>query len=648
MNILFASYGGFDCNSSPFIAAYANELAVMGHDTAIAVASRLPNDLQDYGRMSFCVTDHATALQECPFADGGPADIVHAWTPREAVRRFCVGYAQSHSCRVVVHMEDNEEQILSTMAGRSFAELVEDEESVLDEFLSPHFAHPRRYKLFLDYADAATVVWPSLVDFLPANYSVLHLPVCPPVLPADESTSDDLIRRLGLSGDEKILVYSGGVNAVNLTDQSKLYEAVVLLNQRGVKCRLLRTGPSVTGTAETIFPGSSPFITEVGLVSRAELASVMRLAHVFVQPGSDDEFNRYRLPCKIPEFLAIGCPMILPRSNFGATLRDGEDALLLEGGSAEEIAIKCATVFEDESLRKRLAARGKVLAEQFFDLRSRSRALEAFYLELLRRETLRKTRSPGPFTESVFLGAVAEQARGRGDAKALERVADQLGIESGSDPVVHAEIHLVESQGDGPSKCIRRFVYKEGVRQSLELPALHLFATPLTAELRLRLYPVNGPREFVVHRLDIVDEQTSATMRSFRADDFLQLQNLILVEPLSGVFLSCADGANLTLPDAPMPADGAPCKLVIEITTRPSLPAPPSSSLVIALADAIATRVQLRRANRHITEIESSRCWKVTAPYRRLAGAWANLRRSKGSGAATSPSAEHSLEPPPS
>ena len=102
MNVLFASYGGFDCNSSPFIAAYANELAAMGHDTTVAVACRLPDDLRDYGRVAFRATDHVTALRECPFADGRPADIVHAWTPREAVRRFCAGYAQSHSCRVVV------------------------------------------------------------------------------------------------------------------------------------------------------------------------------------------------------------------------------------------------------------------------------------------------------------------------------------------------------------------------------------------------------------------------------------------------------------------------------------------------------------------------------------------------------------------
>lgn len=631
MNVLFALYGGFDCNSGPFIAAYANELTAMGHDTVIAASCRLPDDLRDYDHATFRATDHVGALQECPFANGRSADILHAWTPRETVRRFCVTYAQNHACRVVVHMEDNEERILSVMAGKSFDELSREPEGGLDGFLSPHFAHPRRYRLFLDYADAATVVWPSLGDFLPKAYPVLHLPVCAPMHDAEAEAIRQPPHFLGAVGDEKIMVYSGGLNPVSLPDQRKLYEAVVALNQRGIKCRLLRTGPEVEGTSEFIFPGSSPFVTELGFLSREELHGVMRLAHVFVQPGTDDEFNRYRLPCKIPEFLALGCPMILPRANFGGTLRDGLDALLLHNGSPEEIADKCETVFADAALSNRLAASARVLAAQFFDLRSRARELEEFYLELVKLKTFRQPRSQSQFSEKAFLAAVAEQARGRGDAQALDRVVDQLSMESRSDPTVCAEVHACDCDGEFPPGLSRRRSYPEGGSQCVEFSAIHQLETPNSPDLLLRLRPVDRPGEFTIHRLALVHEQSGEILQLFHNSALGALRDLVLVDEPNGIFLACGYGATLMLPPFRIPGDDVPCKLVMEISTQPGMLAPPSRAVVLALAEAAATSCQLEQAKRHIQEIESSRCWKATAPYRSMASALANIWRSKKS-----------------
>ena len=61
---------------------------------------------------------------------------------------------------------------------------------------------------------------------------------------------------------------------------------------------------------------------------------------MLVQPGRPDAFNDYRFPSKLPEFLASGRPVMLPRTNIGLHLEDGVEALLLGHGDADEIADK--------------------------------------------------------------------------------------------------------------------------------------------------------------------------------------------------------------------------------------------------------------------------------------------------------------------
>ena len=78
----------------------------------------------------------------------------------------------------------------------------------------------------------------------------------------------------------------------------------------------------------TVWGGVDPLATralaaqtvQVGPVPWLEVPGYLALADAFVQPGSPDDFNRYRLPSKLPEFLAMGRPVILPHCNLGNEL----------------------------------------------------------------------------------------------------------------------------------------------------------------------------------------------------------------------------------------------------------------------------------------------------------------------------------------
>ena len=73
-------------------------------------------------------------------------------------------------------------------------------------------------------------------------------------------------------------------------------------------------------------------VLELGSVGWREIPGYLALADAFVQPGAADDFNRYRLPSKLPEFLAMGRPVVLPDCNIGHDLVDGEQRAAAQRG----------------------------------------------------------------------------------------------------------------------------------------------------------------------------------------------------------------------------------------------------------------------------------------------------------------------------
>src|SRR6185295_7590641 len=98
-----------------------------------------------------------------------------------------------------------------------------------------------------------------------------------------------------------------------------------------------------------------------------------------VQPGEIDAFEDLRLPGKVPEFLAMGRPVVLPDVNIAPLFTDGVNAVLMHTGSAEEISEKCIGLLSDPQKATAIGLAGRRLAEQYFDARSQARGLEKVY-----------------------------------------------------------------------------------------------------------------------------------------------------------------------------------------------------------------------------------------------------------------------------
>lgn len=381
MNILFVNYGDFTSNSLNHIGAFANRLTLLGHACAVAVPEN-PETLSVVPEPLFTALTFARALQAEPvFPDRRGADIVHAWTPRENVREFTLAYLRRHpAAALLIHLEDNEVHLMESYAREPLAALLQRTDEELAARLSPRLSHPLRFRNFLRVAHAATCITDRLRELLPAG-----LP-CHRLLPGIDAAlyqpliPDPALRsELGLADREKAIVYTGSTTFANLADVRTLLLAVRLINERGTPCRLIRTGLNPPALARELAAIGGRHVLDLGFLPKARLGPLLAQADVLVQPGAPDAFNDFRLPSKIPEFLCVGRPVIIPRANLAREMEDRRHALLLETGSAEEIADKCLQVFADDALAQRLAEGALEFARAHFDLKANTSALLDFY-----------------------------------------------------------------------------------------------------------------------------------------------------------------------------------------------------------------------------------------------------------------------------
>ena len=120
-------------------------------------------------------------------------------------------------------------------------------------------------------------------------------------------------------------------------------------------------------------------------MQRSWLVEILKLADFFVQPGGPDAFNDYRLPSKLPEFLATGRPVVLPRANIGLRMQDGVNALLMQRGDAAEITQCVEKLVTNSELAERLGRVGRGFAIEHFNWPRSTEQLEGFYRDVLKR-----------------------------------------------------------------------------------------------------------------------------------------------------------------------------------------------------------------------------------------------------------------------
>jgi glycosyltransferase involved in cell wall biosynthesis len=391
LKLLIVSYGSYDNNSAIQITGLANGLISLGYDVVVSAIGDV-RSAGDFGLPRFRCVPHKAILQnpasltEAFAGSGEGPDLIHCWTPREAVREVASAVIERFQCPYIVHFEDNEAAIDEAYRGATATVASEDP----DPAPRSELQIPEPMREFVAGAVGATVIVDALRTFLPDELPIqlfepgVDLKWFAPVLGAEERAR--LCQALGVPSDAWIVVYPGNIHPANAEEMFSLYAAIHALNARGYKVHLIRTGIDSLAAPDSRFVElTKQYVTSLGLVRRDWLLELLRLADLFVQPGAPDSFNNYRLPSKIPEFLAVGRSLVLPATNVGLLMRHGEDALLMERGDAEEITACVAKLLDDPAFSDRLACNGRRFAVEHFDWAKTVTVINDFYRIVLGR-----------------------------------------------------------------------------------------------------------------------------------------------------------------------------------------------------------------------------------------------------------------------
>ncbi len=382
MNILFVLYHDFTANSASHVRSFAEELASIGHDCCVAVPYN-KNSISVLGNASFKAIEFTEGeTLRSVFSNGLGPDIVHAWTPREVVRIFCERIRTIHRYRLFVHLEDNEWHLLTCALGLTLEALLSLPGDQLDAIIPISLSHPRKAIEFMKSADGVTIIIDRLGELVPATIPTLELwPSADPRFFSPTTSNRYQRRLLGIPGNSTVLAYTGNVHYANAHEVRSLYLAVALLNREGFPTTLVRTG-------REFYPFLGPdeewgrrHAIELGFWPYSDGCAILALADVLVQPGKPDEFNDYRFPSKVPEFLSVGRPVVLPNTNIAKHMVHRRHAYVLDDPSAVAIANAVREIISDPGLYATLSAGSLEFSQERLNWSRSALKLHNFYLE---------------------------------------------------------------------------------------------------------------------------------------------------------------------------------------------------------------------------------------------------------------------------
>ena len=324
-------------NSGYHIQYYAHLAAEQGISVIIAVPR-----IDDDERFMFPSLDVRTYddVEEngVLFSDGRGPDIVHAWTPREIVRRFCARLERQYSFQTIIHLEDNEHYLTEAAGGRPWNELMNMPVRELDGMIPETRFHPVRGWKWLKQVHGVSMIIDTLQCFNPSNLPSAILPA-----PVDERlfyprpVNHQLRQTLQIPDHHVVLAYTGDVRPLKQQEAEQLYQAVAMLNEQGLPTTLIRTGKDYVsfGDNESRYKQHEK---PMGWVDREKVPEVLAAADILVQPGQPGPFDDHRIPAKLPEYFAMGRPVILPKANLGQWVDHGREGYVLERADAQGIA----------------------------------------------------------------------------------------------------------------------------------------------------------------------------------------------------------------------------------------------------------------------------------------------------------------------
>jgi len=385
LHVIFVNYRPFEDSSGIHIYFLANAMQRLGIRCTVCVPWNTAS-VTTFGTPLFQTINYPAAFLGSLLGSLKKKNeqvIIHVWTPRENVRRLTRFLSKQLSVPYIVHLEDNEEDILASHFQMPYEDVARLPGYRFIKF--PLLINPRYYRKFLGHASGMTCIMESLEQFVPANMPVLTFwPACEQKFFSIAEEPDCAIRqKWGIADDEIVITYTGNVHQANAGEVGNLYLAVELLNKQGKKVRLIRTGSDFVPMSEKATRAGKLYALEMGRTPPVELIQFVRAADILVQPGKPCSFDTFRFPSKLPMYFASGRPVILPKVNIGTHMHDEVECLHLTDGSPGDIAEKIGRLIENKGLARRIGRAGRKFARANFCWEKTTLQVVQFYEKIL-------------------------------------------------------------------------------------------------------------------------------------------------------------------------------------------------------------------------------------------------------------------------
>lgn len=191
----------------------------------------------------------------------------------------------------------------------------------------------------------------------------------------------ELETELGLI-DKKVLVYSG---TMSLRIFEWFVDVLTIVREQQPAVKLVMVGEdNFRSQAEQLAHehGVEDHYALVGQVSYSQVPKYLRLADILVQHPVD-QANELRLPAKLPEYLAMGKPVITFADGIGSTLEDGVHVRKLYSDQPAEAAAIVLELLGDPKQCKALGTAARSLASDRFTWSQNGCQLVEIYQEVM-------------------------------------------------------------------------------------------------------------------------------------------------------------------------------------------------------------------------------------------------------------------------
>ncbi len=225
----------------------------------------------------------------------------------------------------------------------------------------------------LHVCNGATAIWQPLADEMQRRTGK-SCNLLPPVVDCLRLRPEELsgaerrrmLGRLGIEPDRLVLFVSGTV--YNFSDEFRLFLGAVGEIAKHQRIALLLAGRARLDVNREMAEHLPALVQTANLGTPAwrKYLKHVHLADVVCVPGVRDEFNRLRLPGRIPVAMALGKSVFTFEHGFGESLTDGREAILTHEDTVEHWARQLARLC-DASLRGEVGRQARGFAEREFD-----------------------------------------------------------------------------------------------------------------------------------------------------------------------------------------------------------------------------------------------------------------------------------------